>query len=183
MFSLLRDTATGCTSGETDPKGARAHRSQPNLPSHSLTSARILAASSSLRPTPSNLDTPSPRTDAETPIPAREVLAAALAALRLHPSLPLPRAFLRSLLSTSHPPLVAALEPRRASDRPAPDPAAPAPPTAAPDDTALEAELQRLEVGEPERDILRRVLGLCEGGAAGDDELEGAAAGRDVRSL
>ena len=44
MFSLLRDTATGCTSGETDPKGARAHRSQPNLPSHSLTSARILAA-------------------------------------------------------------------------------------------------------------------------------------------
>ncbi|KPV73378.1 uncharacterized protein RHOBADRAFT_55130 [Rhodotorula graminis WP1] len=169
---------------------ARRWREFPNLPSHSLISARVLAASSSLRPAPTSLDVPTPLTDADAPIPAREVLAAALAALRMHPSLPLPRAFLRSLLAAPHPTLAAAIKPSRA-ERP---PAAPAPaPAAAPapapfDEPALEAELQRVDVGDAERDILRRVLGLGEGGAGAaedddDDEVERAAAGRDVRSL
>ncbi|GAA5845208.1 hypothetical protein JCM9279_004802 [Rhodotorula babjevae] len=164
---------------------ARRWREFPNLPSHSLTSARILAASSPLRPSSSALDNPAPLSDTTAPVPAREVLSAALAALRLHPSLPLPRAFLRSLLATAHPTLAAALRPSRA-EHPAAAPASTAPAPAAPaaqswDEPALEAEVARLDVGDPERDILRRVLGL--GGAVVGDELEDKAAGRDVRSL
>ncbi|GAA5917515.1 hypothetical protein JCM8208_006108 [Rhodotorula glutinis] len=194
VLDLVMRAALRC-GRETDDQVlrlARRWRDFPNLPSHSLISARILAASSPLRPSSSSLDLPTPPPDTNAPIPAREVLSAALAALRQHPSLPLPRAFLRSLLATTHPSLATALEPpRRAADRPVADSAAPALEPAGPaaaaasplrDEPALEAEVQRVDVGELEREVLRRVLGLGEGGAAGEEELEGSA-GRDVRSL
>ncbi|BGP43485.1 hypothetical protein JCM10449v2_007520 [Rhodotorula kratochvilovae] len=145
---------------------ARRWREFPNLPSLSFISARILAASSPLSPSPtaSIAAPPAPQLDAAEP------LAAALASLRLHPSLPAPRALLASLLSAAgHAALARAVDdPRRPGEGEGEG------------EGALEREVQALEgLLERERETLRRVIGL--GGQAEKDEEEGV--GRDVRSL
>ncbi|GAA5869451.1 hypothetical protein JCM3774_001456 [Rhodotorula dairenensis] len=195
---------------------ARRWREYPHLASLSLASARILSANS---PLAGAADTAAQAAAEESPaaatserdvadgltVSAGEVVDAALASLRLHPTLPIPRAFLASvLLRAGHPLLYDAISAPTAgtpSDRP--EAAA-----------ELEGAIARLcldgdsesEKGDAagtlagvRRDILRRVVGLqpfadeqptptltagtgtngVESGAASDSR----AVGRSVRSL
>lgn len=140
---------------------------------------------------------------ADVIVSAGEVVAAALASLRLHPTLPIPRAFLASvLLQAGHPLLCAAIaDPTAVTPSDRPEAAA-----------ELEREIAQVcLVGDSEseevdtagslagvrRDILRRVVGLQQdqqstaalAAGAGTDGLQSGAAadsravGRSVRSL
>ncbi|BGP35462.1 hypothetical protein JCM10296v2_007300 [Rhodotorula toruloides] len=139
---------------------ARRWTEFPNLPSLSFVSARILLANSPLASSSSSTAV----SDSPETVKTNEVLSAALSSLRIHPSLPSPRTFLSSILSSLHPLLAetitdsSLLDARRGE---------------------VEEELGKVEVGEKEREVLRRVLGLEKGGR--EEEEEGV--GRNVRSL
>ncbi|TKA53838.1 hypothetical protein B0A53_03628 [Rhodotorula sp. CCFEE 5036] len=168
-----------------------ALRSNPHLASLSLASARILSANSPLA-----VAAPSRKED--LPVSSGEVIAATLASLRLHPTLPIPQAFLACILrEAGHPFLSSAIsDPTLMSDD-RPDAA-----------SEVEREIEQVDLigdGEPaegdaivkaRRDILRRVVGLplqaeLGGGAAAGSALHGddpgaedsRAVGRNVRSL
>ncbi|KAG0666939.1 hypothetical protein C6P46_003649 [Rhodotorula mucilaginosa] len=164
---------------------------EPHLASLSLASARILSANSPLA-----VAAPSRKED--LPVSSGEVIAATLASLRLHPTLPIPQAFLACILrEAGHPFLSSAIsDPTLMSDD-RPDAA-----------SEVEREIEQVDLigdGEPaegdaivkaRRDILRRVVGLplqaeLGGGAAAGSALHGddpgaedsRAVGRNVRSL
>lgn len=170
---------------------ARRWREYPHLASLSLASARILSANSLLAAAAAA------NRQEDLPVSSGEVIAATLASLRLHPTLPIPQAFLASiLLEAGHPLLSSAIsDPTLMSDdRP---------------DAASELEREINQVGligdgesaadgdevdaivKARRDILRRVVGLpLQAGAGslhGDDPGAAAedsrAVGRNVRSL
>ncbi|GAA5985439.1 hypothetical protein JCM10908_006974 [Rhodotorula pacifica] len=120
---------------------ARRWREFPHLASLSLASARILAANSPLAD-------PSTPASSSVTIPARdvssgEVFAATLASLRLHPSLPIPRTFLASLLlRTGCPLLSSAISPLPADPADRPDTETSS--SSASSEAALEREIAQL---------------------------------------
>ncbi|BGO95722.1 hypothetical protein NBRC10512_007422 [Rhodotorula toruloides] len=144
---------------------ARQWTEFPNLPSLSLVSARILLSNSSLAP-PVSPAAPTLPDAAPPSVQPNEVLSASLSSLRIHPSLPSPRSFLSRILLSSHPLLSQAItDPSLLDTR----------------RTEVEKELERVEVGEKEKEVLRRVVVRAEKGAREEEEEEGV--GRNVRSL
>ncbi|BGP27750.1 hypothetical protein Rt10032_c13g5096 [Rhodotorula toruloides] len=173
VIDLVMRAAVRCGQERREDVLALARRwpEFPNLPSLSLVSARVLLANSPIaRPTLSisSSDSPLP------PVSTREVLSATLSSLRTHPSLPSARSFLSTTLSSIHPLLAqtiddpSILDQRRRRDK-------------------VEHELGRVEVGEKEGEVLRRVLGLDRKDEKEEEEEEEEGehidAGRNVRSL
>ncbi|BGP20143.1 hypothetical protein JCM10213_000772 [Rhodosporidiobolus nylandii] len=149
---------------------AKLWREYPNLPALSFISARILFANSpmssasSASPTPASAPESTPTAAECSLIAPVEVLSASLASLRIHPQQPLYTPLLASMLRPSHPLLAEALEDNKR--------------VLAEKRAEVEAQLAEVEVDEPQRDILARVLRLSDEQEDGEEGL-----GRDVRSL